>query len=88
MSTRTVFASGEAVDPGEAYASATKKMWAQITTDYPDAQVKAVQHCTTTRTRKMTGLNTQSWTTEETEISTVIVTLLATMLLPEGTKTK
>lgn len=84
---RTVFASGEAPQADEAYRLAQRELWARVAAQHPHGSIARLEHSTATRTKTKTALNVDEWKTEALEVSTVIITLLATIQIQEeGTK--
>lgn len=74
----TVFATGEAATAELAFERAHEVLWNRLGL-LADLELVAVQHETATRTVSEKSLNLTEWTTDVVgEISTVIVSLLAT----------
>ena len=84
---RTVFASGEAAEADVAYQLAERSLWAQIDERYPGGVLAHLEHSTSARQRIQLGLDVEEWEMKHVEVSTVVVTLLATIQTrKEGTK--
>lgn len=80
----TVFATGEAETAERAFERAHELLWKRLDA-LQDLELIDVHHETTTRTISEKSLNLQEWTTEIVgEISTVIVSLLATCKYTPG----
>lgn len=81
---RIVFATAEGAIAEEAFGRAEQLLWEKVA-QIPGAEVRSIEHSIATRTVSEKSLNLEKWTTELVgELSTVIVSLLASVTVQQG----